>query len=263
MTKKGIIITSAASLILIGTGVFLYVRKKKKQKEEESTYSDGGSTTTAAASDPRVYKALSNTQTLALQKLINKFYSTGALSGWSDIWNSVKNVVSTTAKSVVSTVTNGSIGLAEFKAAVASIMPLKEDGIYGNNTLAAVKALQTYLNANGANLTVDGKYGKNTDSATGWGVMSLAGFDGLAGKRKGKGKGKRKRKKLTPEQKAARKLKLAARKRKRKGLHKQVAKAMLTPAEEVVTEPTAEATSEVIVTETPAEEMQEVVSGIL
>ncbi len=186
MTKKGWIITGATVLLLAGTGTFFYLRNKKKsEEEEENSYNDGGSTTTAKA-DPRVYKGLSDTQTLALQKLINKFYNSGSLSGVSDIWNSAKNLFKTTAKSVVSTITNGAVGLQEFKTEIASIMPLKEDGIYGKNTMAAVKALQTYLNANGANLTVDGKYGKNSDSATGWGVMSLAGLDGLDGRRRGK-----------------------------------------------------------------------------
>ena len=50
---------------------------------------------------------------------------------------------------------------------------LAVDGLYGNNTMAVVKALQIYLNGvKNAGLIVDGKYGTKTDSATGWGIWS-------------------------------------------------------------------------------------------
>lgn len=177
------------SLIVLGVGTaglitYRIIKKHKEKKAmEESESSDGGGSTTI--SDPRVYKGITDAQTKVLQQLLNKFYTSGSLSGlgnsitdWiSNQWSNTKNFVKSTVKNTSSLIT-GKVGVDEFKAKVASIMPLKEDGIYGKNTMAAVKALQEFLNKNGASLVVDGKYGKNTEKSAGW--SALAGLGSIA-----------------------------------------------------------------------------------
>lgn len=170
------------TLIVLGVGtaglVTYRIIKKSKEKKalEESNSSDGGS---AVISNPRVYTGISDAQTKKLQQLLNKFYNSGSLTGlgnsltdWmSNQWESAKNFAKATIKNTSSLIT-GKVGVDEFKTSVASIMPLQEDGIYGKNTMAAVKALQTFLNKNGASLVVDGKYGSKTEKSAGWSALA-------------------------------------------------------------------------------------------
>lgn len=189
MNTSGLVLTILLTGAAVTTGVVMV--KKRKQKKQLALEQEAErkrieeEQQRAATSASTLWNGLSSAQTLALQKKLNAFYASGTLGGW-DILDTAKNKILEWsgkavdyADSLVKTAkaeTYGPQGLDAFKAEVASIMPLQEDGLYGPKTTAAVKALQTYLNANGARLKEDGLYGDATDSATGWGIKALAGF---------------------------------------------------------------------------------------
>lgn len=184
--KTGVIILLGTLLTGAGVGTYLYVSNKKKKEAEALEDKKREEEASAQVSNSNLWEGLSNTQTLALQQKINAFFSSGKLSGFAEWWADTKSYISDSwdratnyANSVVKTVESkavGPMGFDTFKASISSIMPLKEDGLYGPKTTAAVKALQVYLNANGARLKEDGLYGDATDSATGWGIKALSGF---------------------------------------------------------------------------------------
>lgn len=178
------------TLILSGIGIAGFVGYKmiKKRKEKKALESANQPTDNVISNNGAVYYGLSVDQTKKLQKKINTMLDLGKLSGFANIGRTVGSqlantpialsAINATSTSFVDTVNeiNKTVitdvvaqAFQTFKNTVAA--KLQEDGIYGQKTMAAVAALQIYLNTSkNAGLDVDGKYGPKTDNFTGWAI---------------------------------------------------------------------------------------------
>lgn len=124
----------------IGGGAVYFYRRHKKKKESSETSADTGKGSNKSSGSGSVYSGLTGPQTVLLQTALNTMR---------------QMFVAEPAKQTDK----------EKKFLKSFSSDLKVDGVYGNGTLTAVKALQTYLNDQGAKLKVDGKYGKDTEKA--------------------------------------------------------------------------------------------------
>jgi len=126
---------------ILGAGTLAFFKVVKpwlqRIKEEKTAQQSGGGSSSGGV----VYTGITGAQTTMLQTTLN----------------TMRQMFLNTPSSC---------GAAENAFLKSFPADLDIDGKYGNNTLNAVKALQTFLNtATKSKLNVDGKYGANTEKA--------------------------------------------------------------------------------------------------